>query len=62
MNNIIVYALVFKNNGIANFKGFISFEELKQFVKDNFEGCNETNLKPVDKGLTIFYLEKDKSE
>ena len=59
MENIIGYTLVFKNNGIANFKGFISFEELKQFVKNNFEGCNETNLKPVDKGLTIFYLERE---
>lgn len=59
MENIIVYTLVFKNNGIANFKSFISFEVLKQFVKNNFEGCNETNLKPVDKGFTIFYLEKD---
>lgn len=62
MENIIVYTLVFKNNGIANFKSFISFEALKHFVRDNFEGCNETNLKPVDKGLTIFYLEQDKGE
>ncbi len=62
MNNIIVYTLIFKNNGLANFKDFVSFEGLKQFVKNNFEGCDETNLKPVDKGLTIFYLEKDKSE
>lgn len=59
MENMIVYILVFKNNGIENFRNFASFEGLMQFVKDNFKGCNETNLKAVDKGLTIFYLEKE---
>lgn len=52
----VVYTLVFKNNGIANFKGFISFEELKQFAKNNFDNFT---LKPVDKEFTIFYVERE---
>lgn len=58
MENNTYYSLIFKQNNSTCFRSFISFEALKYYVEKWFKNCDTSNLKPVDKELTIFYLEQ----
>jgi hypothetical protein len=57
MDKNVSYTLIYKQNCKTCINSFISFDALKYFVEKCFKNCDVSNLKPVDKGLTIFYLE-----
>lgn len=55
------YTLVWKDfNGIANIKSFISFEDLKIYVKEYIKNGLIKNLKALDEEKTIYYLKEIK--
>ena len=58
----IYYTLIYKMNYNTCFQSFASFEGLKDYVEEHFKNCDTSNLKPVDKEFTIFYLEQDRGE
>lgn len=50
------YTLIWKISSHPTFKSFVSFEELKFYVKNIINGKIK-DLKCVDKEKTIYYLE-----
>lgn len=54
------YTLIWKdlnNNKVVNFKSFVTFEQLKIYVKNYIRGAKMKNLKCIDNEKTIFYCE-----
>ncbi len=56
------YTLIWKFNGMVNFNSFVSFEGLKEYIKENIKNGEIKNLKPVDDEKTIWYLDIKDSE
>ena len=54
------YTLIWKINGLVSFNSFISFEGLKDYVRDYIKNGQVKDLKAVDDDMTIWYLETDK--
>lgn len=50
------YTLIWKYNGLACFRSFNTFEQLRKYIKEDLE-YEAFTLDSVDKEMTIWYVE-----